>query len=611
MKLEDIICEEMKQYLLRRQHVGATTGPNEKVGLALSGGGIRSACFSLGIVSSMLKHGCWSDVDYVSSVSGGGYTAAALTRHMGSGQPLDEKMIEVTLRRMKDRGGFLATDWSRLIALALTFIFSLLIPFAVSLVLASMLAAASSQRLWLPGCLFLGIAGLVWLYGKRIGGKRRNVIGDLAAIYMYTGVLFVFAWAVGYCPPRYLLVVGCSLAACLALASFVLWATPVKPHIRRRQRLFKRIIFGFALSSAMLSLLAAREYFSDLAHYLGVGGFAFLVILFAACNSLAVWVSPNILNGLVIFYRNSLRDTFCTPTGGDNKILLHQTSHSNVAPIHIINCFAQFSRAGDATDISDEMLRRGGVNFAASPLYCGSHATGYVDTHSWYARGTWGTRRQDDFWSLITASGGALDTHPTRMAPLKRMVLAFLNIGLGIWVANPSATAKSSVTWPSFTSNIRNLVEWNAPSDLWIRLSDGGHFENLGLYELVARKCTRIIVVDAGYDPDFEYFDLAIAARRCAEDFKARIEIEIERGKASAVTRGTVHYEGACQPTSAELVYIKLAALREHSLPLRLRAAYDAGFPHELTVNQFVDDDFVQAYFELGQESGQVAFGTA
>lgn len=549
----------------------------------------------------------------MSSVSGGGYTAAALSRHMGSGQSLDEKMIEETLKKMKERGGFLATDLSRATTLVLTLILSLLIPIAVSLILVGILAVVSFQHLWLPGFTFLGIAVLMWGIGKGIDPKKWRIIPDFALTYGKMSVLFILAWALGYSPPDHLSMVGYIFATLFVIASVILCATPAKPHIRRRQRLFKGAIFSLAFLSAMLILLANREYLGSLLQQLGVGGLSILCAAIFLCSYLAAWVSPNSLNGLVIIYRKSLKDTFSAPTDGNGQVLLHKTSHSKTAPIHIINCFAQFSRIGDTEDAPNEMLRRGGVNFAASPLYSGSRATGYVNTHSWYTHSTWWRRRrpQDNFWSLVAASGGALDTHPTRMSPFMRMALAFLNLGLGLWVANPRAMGKPSVMWPSFANNLRNLVERNAPSDLWIRLSDGGHFENLGLYELVARECTRIIVVDAGYDPDFEYFDLAIAARRCAEDFKARIEIDIERGKPNIVTRGTIHYEGASQSTPAELVYIKLAALPKHSLPLRLRGAYDAGFPHELTANQFVDDDFVQAYFALGQESGQIAFGIA
>ncbi len=47
---------------------------HELVGLALSGGGIRSASFSLGIVQHLIRQGLFKYFDYLSTVSGGGYT---------------------------------------------------------------------------------------------------------------------------------------------------------------------------------------------------------------------------------------------------------------------------------------------------------------------------------------------------------------------------------------------------------------------------------------------------------------------------------------------------------------------------------------------------------
>lgn len=51
---------------------------NDLVGLALSGGGMRSAVFSLGVAQALARHGFLEDVDYISAVSGGGYTASSL-----------------------------------------------------------------------------------------------------------------------------------------------------------------------------------------------------------------------------------------------------------------------------------------------------------------------------------------------------------------------------------------------------------------------------------------------------------------------------------------------------------------------------------------------------
>lgn len=153
------------------------------------------------------------------------------------------------------------------------------------------------------------------------------------------------------------------------------------------------------------------------------------------------------------------------------------------------------------------------------------------------------------------------------------------------------------------------MFEITSSEDKWLRLSDGGHFENLGLYELVARQCTHIVVVDAGFDPNFEYFDLGTATQRCYEDFGANIHLPVERGnaltKSEPYLRGKVVYKDG---TEAKLLYIKLSAGQSHSLRLQLRGAYDVGFPHEPTTTQYVDDDFVQAYYDLGLESGLAAF---
>ena len=82
---------ELKEIILRRHTVGLDTetleeagegGPSARlglVGLAHSGGGIRSAAFSLGVVQELASHGAFRRVDYVSTVSGGGYLGSALS----------------------------------------------------------------------------------------------------------------------------------------------------------------------------------------------------------------------------------------------------------------------------------------------------------------------------------------------------------------------------------------------------------------------------------------------------------------------------------------------------------------------------------------------------
>lgn len=60
------------------------------VGLALSGGGIRSATFALGVVTELARRGLMDDVDYLSTVSGGGYLGGFITSTVGEASREDE-----------------------------------------------------------------------------------------------------------------------------------------------------------------------------------------------------------------------------------------------------------------------------------------------------------------------------------------------------------------------------------------------------------------------------------------------------------------------------------------------------------------------------------------
>jgi hypothetical protein len=61
-----------------RQRTGRSEGA-AVTGLALSGGGIRSAVFCLGVLQALAKHDLLKRFDYLSTVSGGGYIGSSLT----------------------------------------------------------------------------------------------------------------------------------------------------------------------------------------------------------------------------------------------------------------------------------------------------------------------------------------------------------------------------------------------------------------------------------------------------------------------------------------------------------------------------------------------------
>jgi len=75
---------EWQRYLVRRRHgagiaADSSQEPEDLAGISLSGGGIRSATFALGILQALAKHDLLKCFDYLSTVSGGGYIGASLT----------------------------------------------------------------------------------------------------------------------------------------------------------------------------------------------------------------------------------------------------------------------------------------------------------------------------------------------------------------------------------------------------------------------------------------------------------------------------------------------------------------------------------------------------
>ena len=71
-KKAELIIQKEKEHL--------KLDPQQPVsGLAISGGGIRSASFGLGVLQSLVANDRLKEIDYLSTVSGGGYIGSALT----------------------------------------------------------------------------------------------------------------------------------------------------------------------------------------------------------------------------------------------------------------------------------------------------------------------------------------------------------------------------------------------------------------------------------------------------------------------------------------------------------------------------------------------------
>lgn len=336
-----------------------------------------------------------------------------------------------------------------------------------------------------------------------------------------------------------------------------------------------------------------------------------------------------------------------------NTFWLHSVSETQ-RPYHIVNAnlVARDSRI-------PKLRARGGENFIFSPMYCGSQSTEYVGSKEY----------QEGRISLATAmaiSGAAIHPHTgvTRSRALSSF-MTFFNVRLGYWIRNPffprdtfaevgranlldrqynrrerkkhneSRLADAHIFDPIVVGMAllehlrRRMLKELSPNylvllrellglemherNLWIHLSDGGHFENLGLYELIRRKCKLIIVSDASADRDVKLSDLARACELVRLDFGAKIEINAQplRPKTkggfsdSPFVIGKITY---VDDTSGILVFVKTVMVSGLPEDINGYERKHEEFPDQTTADQFFREEQFEAYRELGYQIGRMLF---
>ncbi len=235
--------------------------------------------------------------------------------------------------------------------------------------------------------------------------------------------------------------------------------------------------------------------------------------------------------------------------------------------------------------------------------------------------------------TALTISAAAFNSQmgrfTTRLGKGFAFLLSSLNLRLGCWVRHPNHPPKwqGSESSPSQTVSPGFLGVFGFPGSLFFRelfsdtkvagrryihLSDGGHFENLGLYELVRRHCQYIIVTEAGTDPEAASADLADTLWRIQADFDIKIEIDVsgftpdkngETDKHIAV--GSIHYS---DDSEGVLIYLRTGITGDEPVEVERYRKANPAFPYESTADQFFDPEQWDAYRALGQHIGEEAF---
>lgn len=257
-------------------------------------------------------------------------------------------------------------------------------------------------------------------------------------------------------------------------------------------------------------------------------------------------------------------------------------------------------------------------SYTFSQFYSGSPVTGigYTETGN-YSQAKSG--KGITLGTAMAVSGAAMSPTAGRTTqPLRSFILGILNARLGIWIGNPrfpDAVESDKPPLAGFTV-LREMLGFRSKFSRWIHLSDGGHFENLGLYELIRRGCRRVILIDATCDPDGNFSDMANAIRRAKID----LGVTIKRGKTWAKFQqdGKKYSAGKSSHGGwtwfdidygeglprGRILYIKPSTRDTEKLEVEVRHYWkkSRAFPHEPTADQFFGEEQMEAYRALGEE---------
>lgn len=353
---------------------------------------------------------------------------------------------------------------------------------------------------------------------------------------------------------------------------------------------------------------------------------SYLLVLSATLLVFGFLVNTNYF-GISRMYRDRLMETFLPDTESIKDGQWYRAEMADTSPIsgmaairpyHLVNTNVVL------VDSSQDYYKgRGGDSFVIAPDRSGSDATGYVDTKLWL-------KNRMNLPTAIAISGAAINPNTgvggsgiTRNR-LVSFLLSLLQLRIGYWAPNvkfiKSSTKARSAPTKRLISRLLRPNYWVPglfqglfgrglhEEASWIELTDGGHFDNTGVYELIRRELGLIVMTLASADPNYYRTDLANLIRKVRVDFGAHIlfnPIDLERtipkNSSNRPNRGylvgDIEYASG---TKGRIVAIMATPIEELTPEVVSYLRSHPDFPNESTGDQFYDEEQFEAYRELG-----------
>lgn len=287
------------------------------------------------------------------------------------------------------------------------------------------------------------------------------------------------------------------------------------------------------------------------------------------------------------------------------------------------------------------------ASFVFGAEVVGGPEVGWAATRDFEAVCTGPIRSDSTFLAAMAISGAAFASAMGRHSKgAVNSLLAASNARLGVWLPSPRYVAEFRRQTPEpqydhvadsyyggpwvrrrrFSYLLKELFGVYSREDRFVYLTDGGHYENLGLVELLRRKCGVILCFDASGDDLITCGTFVEALTLAEEELGVDVRIHLSelapRADASpqpgaltalngrlserSVVRGTITYKDG---TTGQLILAKASLTKETPAVVLAHAARQkkATFPNDSTGDQFFDHSQFNAYAELGRHIGTEA----
>jgi hypothetical protein len=624
-----------------RPGIAAADLAKNAVGVALSGGGIRSATFCLGAMQVLAWRKLFKDIDFMSTVSGGGYTGSFLTTTLvdgpASGGSIDDLHENIAgpygpdpgpVRYVRQHAKYLMANgllqqWTMVAGALAGLLLNWTVP--VGLVAALALAAVYLRPLisfgwadlFLPAGVLCAVAFVVYAVSLRLARIAGFAGWLLAGAFGSTGLLAA-AWAIealrSHVPhfiSDHVPILGLSAIAASAgpiLVRFLPFLQ--KPIVRTTVLKILLLLAGILLPVGAIVLFYA---FVELARapqvaqldwpaVLPISGQCLLAAIVAGCAVIGFFLLNINRTAPHWLYRGFLSKAFVE--GKDGTIRnLSALGCKEGAPYHLLNAAVNLPSSERLT-----VRDRKTDFFLFSPRWCGAPTIDYWPTKDWQTNG-----RELDLSTAMAVSGAAFSSHMgLGSMPTLTAMLTFLNVRLGFWLRKPPHSGGR----PGFLCLLREMTGIKMSEEqAWLNLSDGGHIENMAVYELLRRRCKFIVCIDGEADPAFTFPGLLTLVRHAQIDFGIRIDPKLDDLRLAQATRCCkthfvfcrIHYpKVGAKPAAGDeteiglRLYVKLSLTgNESELINRYRITHPE-FPHQSTLDQFFDEEQFEAYRELG-----------